>query len=86
MRTAVAGKMGFADAHGKIVVAPTYDWASPFKAGHAEVCNGCHVMCAQPGGAVPIGSVRGGCDHTVMVGGEWFKIDKKGDVVEKLER
>jgi hypothetical protein len=84
VRTAVAGKMGFADA--KIVIAPAYDWATPFKEGHAEVCNGCREMCSQPGGAVEIGWARGGCDHTVMMGGEWFKIDKQGNVVEKLER
>jgi hypothetical protein len=86
VRTVAGGKYGFANSKGRIVITPAYDWASPFDHGYAEVCNQCREMCAMPGGAVEMQSVPGGCDHSVMVGGSWFKIDKKGRIVARLHR
>jgi hypothetical protein len=84
VRTVVSNKYGFANRQGKIVVKPAYDWASPFSRGYAQVCNQCREKCLMPGGAVELQSLPGGCDHRVMVGGEWFKIDKKGRIVARL--
>lgn len=83
VRTVVDGKYGFANRQGRIVIKPAYDWASPFDHGSAHACNHCREMCAMPGGAVELQSVPGGCDHRIMVGGEWFKIDKKGRIVAR---
>lgn len=83
VRTSVANKVGFSDAQGRIVIPPIYDWASPFENGYAEVCDGCRERCATPGGIVEIESLSGGCDHHVMDGGKWFKIDKTGRVILK---
>jgi hypothetical protein len=86
VRTVVNDKYGFANTQGKIVIKPAYDWASPFDHGYASACNQCREMCAMPGGAVEVQSVAGGCDHRIMTGGKWLKIDKKGHVVAKLRR
>jgi WG containing repeat len=86
VRTVLKGKYGFANRHGKVVIRPAYDWASPFWKGYAEVCNGCREVCAMPGHTVELQSVPGGCDHRVMVGGKWFRIDATGRVVAKLRR
>jgi hypothetical protein len=77
LRTVVNGKYGFANRKGRIVIKPAYDWASGFDHGYAEVCNHCHEMCVMPGKVVELQSMPG-CDHRIMQGGEWFKIDKKG--------
>jgi len=84
VRIVVSNKYGFADREGRIIIKPTYDWASPFQHGSTDVCNECREMCMMPGGAVEIQSVAGGCDHRIRVGGDWFKVDKKGRVVTKL--
>ena len=34
-------KVGFADTNNTIIIAPEYDFASPFKNGKSVVCNGC---------------------------------------------
>jgi hypothetical protein len=86
VRTVVKDKYGFSNRQGRIVINPAYDWASPFSHGYSEVCNQCREMCAMPGGAVEVQSVSGGCDHRIMVGGEWFKIDRKGHVAARLQR
>ncbi len=78
VRTIVNGKYGFANRKGKIVIKPNYDWASPFEHGYAAACNHCREVCAMPGGTVELKTLPGGCDHRIMTGGEWFKIDKKG--------
>jgi WG repeat protein len=85
VRTVVDGKYGFANRRGRIVIKPAYDWASRFDHSHAEVCNHCREMCAMPGGAVELQSAPG-CDHRIMVGGEWFQIDKKGRIMARLHR
>jgi hypothetical protein len=65
------GKVGFADRQGKIVIPPVYDWAWPFDHGAALACNGCREKCA------------GDCEHQWMEGGEWFHINRKGQVLPK---
>ena len=84
VRTVVNEKYGFANRKGKIVIAPKYDWASPFERGYAEVCMGCREICANPGGMGANSDV--GCDHHVMTGGEWFRINKTGRVVATVRR
>jgi len=87
VRTVVADKYGFADRKGSIVIMPTYDWASSFHHGSAEVCNKCHKMCVMSDSKmVDADSVPGGCDHWMMVGGEWFKLNKKGRILSRLVR
>ena len=81
VRTVIKNKYGFANRDGKIVIAPAYDWASPFAHGSANACNECHEECANPGGVAPH---QPGCDHRIMTGGKWFKINKKGRIVAKL--
>jgi hypothetical protein len=86
VRTVVDGKYGFADRQGRVVIKPAYDWASPFDHGSAQVCNHCREMCVMPGRAVELESMPDGCDHRIMQGGEWFKINKKGQIVARLQR
>lgn len=86
VRTAVNNKIGFADAHGTVIIPPQYDWATPFKNGHAEACHGCREQCAMPGGTVPLESTPHGCEHHVWTGGDWVKIDRKGHIVARLAR
>ncbi len=81
VRIVVGGKYGFANREGRMVIEPAYDWADRYHRGYAMVCNQCREVCAMPGGVVEIQSVKGGCDHTVWVGGEWSKIDKNGRIV-----
>ena len=87
VRTVVDDKYGFADRKGSIVIQPAYDWASPFHHGNAEVCNKCRKMCVMSGWKmVDADSVPGGCDHWMMLGGEWFKLNKKGRILSRLVR
>jgi hypothetical protein len=71
-RAQINGKIGYYDRHFRQVIPPRYDWGSPFENGRAEVCNGCTV---QP-------SDREG--HSVMTGGRWGSIDKRGREIEPL--
>jgi len=87
VRTVVDDKYGFADRKGSIVIKPAYDWASPFHHGNAEVCNKCRKMCVvSDSKMVDADSVPGGCDHWTMIGGEWFKINRKGRILSRLVR
>lgn len=64
------GKVGFIDAHGAIVIAPTFDFATPFCGDRAVVCSGC---------------TRGrGDEHDVWSGGRWGVIDHAGRFVIPL--
>ena len=74
-------KCGFADRYGKIVIAPKYDGVSPFEHGYAEVCVGCREACAATD---PPESRLDVCEHHVMTGGDWFKINKAGRVVARV--
>ena len=81
IRIFVNKRYGFADRHGKIVIAPKYDGASPFEHGYAVVCLGCRETCAATG---PPESRLDVCEHNIMTGGEWFKINKAGRVVTRV--
>ena len=63
----------------QIVIPPKYDGAFPFEHGHATVCIGCSETCVIADH--PHAGAELDCDHHVMTGGEWFKIDKAGDGV-----
>jgi hypothetical protein len=66
-------KWGFADERGKIVILPIYDGAMNFGNGLAKVCRGCRSECAESE-----------CEHRVFAGGEWFYINTKGKIVNKV--
>ena len=65
------GKMGFFDTKGTVVIPATYDFASAFCSGIANVCIGCT-------------QVHDG-DHTSMNGGLWGHIDRKGKIVTPVK-
>ena len=81
VRVVVNKKIGFADRQGQIVIAPKYDGGGPFEHGYSVVCLGCRETCAA---SVPPESRLDVCEHHVMTGGEWLKIDKAGRVVAKV--
>lgn len=64
-RTTRKGKIGFMDMRLNVVIAPAYDFATPFSDGKAKVCNGCRKQSSD--------------EHWEMVGGEWGEIDKSGN-------
>jgi len=66
-RTILGNKFGYMDGSLTTVIQPKYDFAFPFRNGHAVVCNECR---SEPSG-----------EHSVVVGGKWGVIDKKGKVV-----
>ena len=81
VRTFVNKKYGFADRQGKIVIAPQYDGASPFQDGYAVVCIGCRESCAMTD---PLESRLDVCEHHIMTGGEWLKINKAGRAIARV--
>jgi len=83
VRTVINQKYGFADRHGKIVIAPKYDGAFPFEHGYAIVCIGCRETCVVPDNPPHAGTDLD-CEHHVMTGGQWFKIDKAGRVMARV--
>jgi hypothetical protein len=69
-RTVKNGKVGFVNTQLDQVVAPVWDFASPFEHGVAEVCMGCVSTPVRPGD-----------EHTYMAGGKWGYIDRRGKVI-----
>jgi len=67
-RSVKAGKVGFVNLDLVEVIAPVWDFASPFQDGLASVCNGCAPK-------------SDGKEHTIISGGKWGYIDKLGKVV-----
>jgi hypothetical protein len=67
-RSVKAGKVGFVNSDLVEVIAPVWDFASPFQDGLASVCNGCAPK-------------SDGKEHTIISGGKWGYIDKLGKVV-----
>ncbi len=65
------GKFGFIDPALDFVIEPRFDFAFPFEQGHAVVCNGCW---SRPEG-----------EHSVIEGGVWGVIDRRGELVVPLE-
>jgi hypothetical protein len=82
VRTVINEKYGFANRQGKIVVGPKYDWASRFKHGYAAVCIGCREACVHPSNVAADSPVD--CEHRIVTGGDWFKINKAGRVVARI--
>ena len=72
-RSLQPGGMAWYDRNFRQVIAPRYDWGSPFHKGRAEVCRGC------------VESAPDGDGHRSMVGGEWGVIDRSGREVEPLK-
>lgn len=63
------GKIGYANTRGQVVIQPQFDGAYPFKNGKAQVGKGCET--------------RSDGEHHYWAGGQWFTIDKKGNVIKK---
>lgn len=61
------GKIGFRDSIGKIVIAPRYAFAFPFKEGYAKVTDTGHSEAVDEAG-----------DYHHWVSGSWYYIDKAG--------
>lgn len=83
VRAVVNNKYGFADRHGKMVIPAKYDGAFPFMHGHAVVCIGCRETCAIPDHLRADSNVD--CEHHIVTGGEWFKINKADRVVARVK-
>jgi hypothetical protein len=66
-RFVVNGKFGFFNQGGKVVIKPSYDFATPFQEGRAVVCDGC--------------TLNGEGEHTMYEGGKWGFIDQAGTLV-----
>jgi len=84
VRTAINRKYGFADRHGKVVIPAKYDGALPFDHGYAVVCIGCREICIMPDHPRAESDID--CEHHMLTGGRWLKIDKAGRVVAKVSR
>lgn len=69
-------KVGFANKEGKIIIEPKYDFVFPFNYGYADFCNDCREECAS----------KDDCEHHIIVGGTWGKINKKGEIIKPSEK
>ena len=72
-RTIANGKFGFINQQLETVIAPQFDFAYPFEDSKSMVCQGCQQQKETNG------------EHTMIVGGKWGVIDKKGDIIVPLE-
>lgn len=66
-------KIGFVNEQLETVIEPQFDFAYSFKDSKSMVCNGCKEE-KEPNG-----------EHTMIVGGKWGIINKKGEVILPLE-
>jgi len=66
-RTIRGGKVGFVDSRLRIVVAPRWDFAFPFRGGVAVVCVECREVAEG--------------EHRRRAGGRWGYIDRAGRIV-----
>jgi hypothetical protein len=66
--------VGFVNTGLDQVVAPVWDFASPFEHGVAQVCMGCVSTL-----------ISSGDEHTAMTGGKWGYIDKRGKIIVPVE-
>ncbi|TCC04586.1 WG repeat-containing protein [Kosakonia quasisacchari] len=71
VRSRQNGKVGYWDDNFRNRIAPQFDYAWQFKEGKALVCNGCKPQ-------------KDG-EHTALVGGEWFYIDKSGQKISDVK-
>lgn len=69
-------KVGFADTEGNIVIAPQYDFATPFHYGYADFCNDCRWECTS----------ENNCEHRIVVGGTWGKINRNGMIISSAPK
>ena len=60
-------KFGFFDDTGQIIIEPQFDFAFPFSGGLSAICMGCKK--------------RKEDEHTVIEGGKWGYVGKRGEVV-----
>lgn len=65
------GKFGFVDQSLRIAIPAAFDFAFPFDAAQAQVCNGCAQVGCEP--------ADGDC-HRSLEGGAWGKLDRSGRV------
>lgn len=84
VRTVINRKYGFADRHGTVVIAAKYDGAFPFTHGYAVVCIGCREICAISDHSRAESDMD--CEHHMLTGGQWFKINKAGRVVARVSQ
>ena len=66
-----AGKIGFFDRSGKVVIQPAFAYAMPFSEGMAAVCEGCVE--------------KQEAEHRSISGGRWGFIDRRGRQVIPLQ-
>lgn len=66
------GKFGFANALGKTIIQPQFDYAQSFREGVAAVCTGCR-------------SEKADAEHSITVGGRWGYINRRGRIIVPLE-
>ena len=65
-RALIDGKLAYVDRRLRVQLRTRYDWGEPFVHGRANVCIGC-VEIRLDGG-----------EHSVMTGGRWGTIDRRG--------
>ena len=66
------GKFGFADASGKTLIAPQFDYAQSFRSGVAAVCIECYTKQAD-------------AEHSFVTGGRWGYINQRGRIIVPIE-
>lgn len=72
MRFVQNGKVGFVNKKGKVKIPAIHDYATPFENGYSDFCDGCTEKCV----------TEDNCEHKIMVGGKWGKMNKRGKVVQ----
>lgn len=68
-RGRIAGRLVYVDRRLRVRLRPPFTFGGPFRGARAEVCTGC-VETRVDGG-----------EHTVMTGGRWAVIDRRGHEV-----
>jgi hypothetical protein len=69
-RAKIDGKIGFFNRDLDMVIEPFYDYAFPFHNGIADICVGCREVQNDDG-------------STMLDGGKWKRIDRKGLIIEE---
>lgn len=78
-------KIGFHNQSGQVIVQANYDFAAPFKQGHALVCNGCWAAYSENPKFSPLASsfcdIKLRDEYKSILGGKWGAINLKGELV-----